>query len=160
VSRPAFGTSDRTPRGSLTASQGKVESMVDSPGIASIDLSLQPAGAREARRFLVRQLTPQVPTETVEVATLCTSELVTNALRHAGDGGVRLTVDQDGHRLRVEVEDGAAHALPVRGHARPGDTSGRGLAIVEALGADWGVDAGSATKTVWFELPVQGFPTA
>ena len=81
---------------------------------------------------------------------LCLSEVVTNAVLHAGPpilvrGGV---VDE---KVRVEVSDGSKVA-PVR--RRPGNRAptGRGLLLLEHLTSAWGVDVTSDGKTVWFEI--------
>jgi anti-sigma regulatory factor (Ser/Thr protein kinase) len=62
---------------------------------------------------------------------------------------VRLAVTSDGASLTIRVWD-ASHDMPVRQEAGPGDDSGRGLMIIDALSADWGcyreADGG---KTVW-----------
>ncbi|MFF4039643.1 ATP-binding protein [Streptomyces sp. NPDC001816] len=46
---------------------------------------------------------------------LCVTELVTNVVRHVGEGTlVRVRVARtDGHRVRIEVTDSAERALPV-----------------------------------------------
>ena len=80
------------------------------------------------------------------------SELVTNVGLHARTEAVVRVSLHDGC-LRVEVSDRSAHPIEVRQHA-PGAETGRGLRIVEALAADWGVDAVAGGKTVWFEVPV------
>lgn len=112
-----------------------------------------PAAARSApiaRRF-VTDLLPQwdADEDTVELAALLVTELVTNATRHS-DGHVELRVSfQD--RLRVAVFDDS-HRLPTL--RRPGEwePNGRGLQLVEALAARWGVEPEEGGKTVWFEL--------
>lgn len=85
-----------------------------------------------------------------DAAGLATSELVTNAIRHAGTA-IDLLV-RVGPGLRVEVSDGR----PDRPLRRPGaggpDVSGRGLYLVAVVAARWGVAYDASTKTVWFEL--------
>jgi anti-sigma regulatory factor (Ser/Thr protein kinase) len=86
---------------------------------------------------------------------LATSEVVTNALRHAGSEVV-LTVRLDGSRVRVEVAD-RSRRLPVAGHAPPDATSGRGLDIVEAVTDDWGAEeTADDGKLVWFTVGAGG----
>ena len=100
------------------------------------------------------------PGEVVEVATLLASELVTNAVCHAGtEVGVVASVAHG--VLRVSVTDGISGRPEVRRGAIDA-ADGRGLAVVEDLASAWGID-GSADvdgdpggKTVWFEL---GVPT-
>jgi anti-sigma regulatory factor (Ser/Thr protein kinase) len=66
------------------------------------------------------------------------SEIVTNALEHAG-GSVTTTVRLDDHTLRVEVADDSREHPVVR-HSAPSTTSGRGMDIVEAVTDTWGVE--------------------
>jgi anti-sigma regulatory factor (Ser/Thr protein kinase) len=87
-------------------------------------------------------------------ASLCVSELVTNAVIHAGvseESELRLDVEIDGETLRVSVTD------PGRGFDPPepssDDESGWGLYIVDRLSHRWGVDRSEGTQ-VWFEMAV------
>lgn len=104
-------------------------------------------GARQARRFVRAQLAAMGPV--AELAELLVSELATNVVRHAG---TPFTVEvSGGDPIRVTVRDGVATDLCVP--AGFGDsTSGRGLAILEALAHRWGVRSREGGKDVWFEL--------
>jgi two-component sensor histidine kinase len=78
---------------------------------------------------------------------LVISEIVTNAVRHAGLGPedeIEIVGDFRGDGVRVTVRDGGKGF--VRG-ARSKD-GGWGLEIVERLADDWGLEKGA----VWFEL--------
>jgi len=110
-----------------------------------------PASVAQARRFVrVRLDELAVPEPPLEDAVLLTSELVTNALLHAGtDLEVRLQTNP--HRVRVEVHDGD-HRLPLAATAAPDATSGRGLLLVRQLANDWGIDRAATGKSVWFEM--------
>jgi anti-sigma regulatory factor (Ser/Thr protein kinase) len=83
-------------------------------------------------------------------ALLLTSELVTNAVLHAGtDLEVGLDVGDDA--IRVEVTDrGAGYPLVER--AGLDAEQGRGLMIVSRLASRWGVAVKPDRKAVWFEL--------
>lgn len=86
----------------------------------------------------------------VDAAELLVSEVVTNALVHAGtDIEVALSFVDGG--LRVEVSDGSPHAPSPRGYG-PSAGTGRGLMLLQELVDDWGVVPGEAGKTVWFAL--------
>lgn len=86
----------------------------------------------------------------VDTALLLTSELVTNAVVHAG-APVDLVVDLDRSRLAVEVvDDRACDLAPVT--AGPMATGGRGLALVDTLADTWGVTRLGPGKSVWFAL--------
>ncbi|WP_073947539.1 ATP-binding protein [Streptomyces kebangsaanensis] len=84
---------------------------------------------------------------------LCASELLTNVIRHLGEGvpvTVRVSCAQD--RTRLEITDPDPRALPVLCPAADEDAeTGRGLALLDALALRWGVDQGADTKTVWCE---------
>lgn len=102
--------------------------------------------------------------ESIEVATLLTSEVVTNAINHATPGARRrafwLTVELAADLLRVEVHDPDPTVTALSaGARRPSgqlDENGRGLHLLAALAKDWGVritPAGTG-KTVWFTCAV------
>jgi anti-sigma regulatory factor (Ser/Thr protein kinase) len=105
------------------------------------------AQARGVVRDLLRQ--GQRP-DMVDTACLLTSELVANAVVHAG-APVELVVDLDKARLAVEVIDASADD-PAPRDAEPLATSGRGLAMVEHLADAWGVTRIVPGKSVWFSL--------
>ena len=112
----------------------------------------QPASVTAARRFAtdtLRDVSPEV-TATVE---LLVSELATNCIRHT-DSSFDLTIIQAGHEIRVEATDYDV-GKPTMRSPEPTDPSGRGLRIVDALAAAWGVEHRSAQgKTVWFTVVI------
>lgn len=90
--------------------------------------------------------------ELADTAELLTSELVTNALLHTGQGAVFDAVLTADLRLRIEVQDGTARLPRRREPVAEYATSGRGLLLVEALADDWGVQLRGDGKVTWFEL--------
>ena len=82
-------------------------------------------------------------------ARLIVSELVSNAIVHAGTE-IELNVVLERDAIRIEVTDLGA-GLP-KSDDPVKETSGRGLPIVEALSCGWGVVEHGAGKTVWCEL--------
>ncbi|MFF8936914.1 ATP-binding protein [Streptomyces paradoxus] len=86
---------------------------------------------------------------------LCASELVTNVIRHVGEG-VPVTVRvwrEEAGRVRPGVTDPDPRALPVVvGAVGAEDESGRGLALLDALAVRWGVEQEAGRKTVGCEL--------
>lgn len=108
---------------------------------------------QQARWFVRRELEAWGAPDLVDPAALATSELVTNAVLHAGTT-VRVAMRLDDFRLRIEVQDQhPGRVLPV-GAARPSDDSehGRGLLITAAVASSWGVDYTDSTKRVWLEI--------
>jgi DNA-binding NarL/FixJ family response regulator len=136
----------------LSGLVGAVEAVVCQ---ASTSLAGEPRSAGEARRFVASALRPWGPGPLLETVTLLTSELVTNAIVHAGsevDVVVRLT----GEAARVEVTD-RSDAPPTPRASAAEDSSGRGLALVEVLARRWGTRRqASGGKTVWFEVARAG----
>jgi anti-sigma regulatory factor (Ser/Thr protein kinase) len=80
-------------------------------------------------------------------ALLVLSELVTNAIVHAGDGCTIDVRHSDG-LLRLEVRDWSPHEPVVRSVA-PTDVGGRGLHVVDALADEWGWELMADGKRVW-----------
>ncbi|MER6532597.1 ATP-binding protein [Streptomyces sp900105755] len=92
----------------------------------------------------------------VEMAQICVSELVTNVIRHVGEGTpATLLMELSGPYLRLEVEDPDPRALPTLLAASDVLESGRGMALVDAVTDHrWGVVLRGETKVVWCELAV------
>jgi anti-sigma regulatory factor (Ser/Thr protein kinase) len=122
--------------------------------VASWDL---PAGVRAAAQ--ARVLTRETlldwgvtdPADTYDVV-LIVDELVTNAVLH-GHGPVRLLLRLDGSQLVGEVGDDSTGAPRVRESGMDAET-GRGLWLVAALAAEFGVRPEAAGKTLWFTRPL------
>jgi anti-sigma regulatory factor (Ser/Thr protein kinase) len=108
--------------------------------------------ASEARHHAEQVLREWELDEVADAARLLISELVINAVLHAGTESELVLRCRPGH-LRVEVTDGSS-AVPVRRPYSPTSPSGRGLLILEDLADSWGIDVGDGSKTVWFELAV------
>ena len=108
--------------------------------------------ATDARRFAEQLLVEWGCDPLVESARLLVSELVVNAVLHAGTGA-DLVLRLDADHLRVEVRDGNPAPIERREYS-PYATTGRGLMILDALAHRWGVDTtdDGSGKVVWFEL--------
>ena len=113
-----------------------------------------PASVGEARALTRAALGAPTHEMLLDDAQLLVSEVVTNALVHAGTT-IDVAVTVLGESVRVEVSDGAAH-LPVRRDYAALAGTGRGLRLVEELADEWGVDVAGDGKTVWFELGPDG----
>jgi anti-sigma regulatory factor (Ser/Thr protein kinase) len=94
------------------------------------------------------------PTDT---AVLLTSEVVSNAVLHAGPhpagSCVRVRMLRYPDRVRVEVTD-PAPGRPARVVPQGDSVSGRGLLLLDALSAEWGIEPEGSGKVVWFEVAV------
>ena len=118
----------------------------------TIDVELPSTPAAPARaRGALDQIAGRISKDRMRDVRLLVSELVTNAVRHAGGEAVRLVVSLRGATLRIEVHD------PGRGfELKPPPTdplraSGWGLVRVEERADRWGVDHHPRTR-VWFEM--------
>ncbi len=116
-----------------------------------LDFESEPALVRVARTFVRRTLCEWELDALVDDAELVTSELASNAVLHARTE-IHLTLRSDGAAwLRIEVEDDNSR-MPTQLACPHDATSGRGLAIVEAVAGSWGVARNGDGKTVWAEL--------
>lgn len=117
---------------------------------ASSRLPRDRRSAGAARRFVEETLDSSTATDVIETATLLVSEVVANAVIHAGSV-LDLKVWVDTKRLRVEVADSMPVA-PVIKNGGTETTTGRGMFLIDALADRWGTDVHDSGKTVWFEL--------
>jgi anti-sigma regulatory factor (Ser/Thr protein kinase) len=117
---------------------------------ASLTLPAELKSVSQARRFLRDVLAEWDVSGFDLAAPQVLTELVTNAALHARSAyTVHLRVEPDG--LLVEVTD-SSPALPQPRHYGTGATTGRGIALVEALSASWGVQSSPTGKTVWCQV--------
>src|SRR3954454_24030440 len=117
-------------------------------------LTLPPApdSARHARRFVAEVLTDARADATLlDVATLLTSELVTNGIVHAHTE-LRVIVDVTDRYIRVEVADGNP-SLPARREYDESAMTGRGMERGDFLPPVLGPEPLDGDgKRVWFRL--------
>jgi len=135
-----------------------------------IEVGSAPAAVTQIRHAVARLLVSWELTEICDDAVLCLSEALTNAVLHARPvRPVTVTIHRDLRTLRIEIAD-ADRSMIIRA---PGclrgpenqppenqppenqlDEFGRGLQVIDALAARWGVDADDAGKRVWFEQDI------
>ncbi|MEU6172238.1 SpoIIE family protein phosphatase [Streptantibioticus parmotrematis] len=114
-------------------------------------LPSDPAAVADARREVLRQLDDWGLAELAFTTELIVSELVTNAIRYAGEAvGLRLI---RGQSLICEVSD-TSNSQPRLRRARTTDEGGRGLFLVANLTSRWGSRYGTSGKTIWTEQPI------
>jgi anti-sigma regulatory factor (Ser/Thr protein kinase) len=117
-----------------------------------LSVPADPRAPSSARRWLRRLLHDwRVPADVVDDATTCLSEVVTNAVIHAGSGA-RVAAELDEGRLLVSVVDTGRLGSAQRGDLANDEIRGRGLAVVEALATAWSSERRSDGTLVWFEF--------
>ncbi|MET7310130.1 SpoIIE family protein phosphatase [Streptomyces sp. NPDC005134] len=115
-----------------------------------------------ARAFVRDTLQGWGYTDIVDDAVVLTSELVTNAVVHAGTAADVLCLrTEDG--VRVEVSDHyPEREIPLQStgldFGSPDRESGRGLLLCAALASRWGVEYTPTHKHVWFQLDLPERP--
>lgn len=120
---------------------------------ASHDVEGDPAAVSGARRFLRRTLKEWgIDEELVDNATLCLSELVTNAVIHSHTGCLVRVVLEHSVLTTTILDWGAAHPASVAKVADPLQVHGRGLQVVEALASRWGHRLDNEGASVWFQM--------
>ena len=115
-------------------------------------LVAEPASVRKARRLIA--LLGGVPAAARRDAELVVSELVTNALQHAGfdrDELIEVCVTRLQTRLRIDVTDrkGFPNASAVTRDGRRG-SGGLGLRIVTSIAVHW--HASDGVTTAWIAI--------
>lgn len=119
-----------------------------------IDLPRALESAATARQA-VGELSDQLPEEVLGDVRLLVSELVTNALRHAGlgdDDRIELAVGVTDVAVRVEVTDHGRGFDPQAIPSDPEVAEGWGLYLVATLSDRWGAESEGGATRVWFEL--------
>jgi anti-sigma regulatory factor (Ser/Thr protein kinase) len=119
-----------------------------------VRLTARPAAAAEARSQVGEVIGAWQPPVDPDVAILLTSDLVTNAIRHAAGGTITLAVRCGHGQLRVDV-DGAAGVGSARADTPVDAQIGPGLILVATLSDEWGFYRTPAGQAVYFALTFQ-----
>jgi anti-sigma regulatory factor (Ser/Thr protein kinase) len=120
---------------------------------AELDLVAEPRSLSTARSFVASMLDLWECDDPDQVIALLTSEIVSNAVRHAG-GKIGLEMAMVANdELRIEASDTHPDIHVAPRVDRRGE-GGRGLLLVESLARRWGVETHERYKVVWFEVPV------
>ena len=110
--------------------------------------------APSARQAIRDEVGERLEEEELEVVEVLVTELLTNAVAHAGlaaEDSVVLHLAVAPERIRVEVCDHGHGFTPEEvGRPRP-DPGGFGLLMVDRAASRWGI-AGDDGNCVWFEL--------
>ena len=119
-----------------------------------VTLPAQERSPGAARRVISDALTAAGLEVMLDDALLLVTELVTNAVVHAGTD-VELSVEIGAGTARIEVLDQGAGALPVLSGAPDGTREGgRGIFLLDALAEEWGTRHFAGGKSIWFRLGV------
>ncbi|MCX5204132.1 ATP-binding protein [Streptomyces sp. NBC_00237] len=118
-----------------------------------------PTSPRIAREFVASVLHSLELDDLIDAATMCTSELVTNAVVHAQGIGNLLWLAVEHTHIRLTVYDGSP-AKPTLTDMDEDGENGRGLWLLEVLtDGRWGTEPGAPLgingregKGVWCEL--------
>ncbi|MFI1942193.1 SpoIIE family protein phosphatase [Streptomyces purpureus] len=115
-----------------------------------------------ARAFVRDTLQGWGYADVVDDAVVLTSELVTNAVIHAGTAADVLCLRTD-DGVRVEVADRyPEREIPIQSTgprlANHDSENGRGLLLCAALATRWGVEYSPTRKQVWFQLDLRERP--
>jgi len=120
----------------------------------SVDLAPLASSVSRARRLAHETLTTWGSARRRDDVVLVVSELVTNAIIHAGSAltlELELISGGDGDRVRVTVIDRSRH-LPQRQQVEPDQIGGRGVLLVDLLADSWGSESAPSGKRVWAEF--------
>jgi Anti-sigma regulatory factor (Ser/Thr protein kinase) len=118
-------------------------------------LPAEPLAAAVARA-IVEAIGSDLPEPILLDAKLLTTEVVTNAVRHApGTQAVIVRVRRN-NLVLVEVVDQGPMFDPQPRTTSSRAGSGQGLMLVDAVANAWGIEPDEAGKKVWFELSSGG----
>jgi serine phosphatase RsbU (regulator of sigma subunit)/anti-sigma regulatory factor (Ser/Thr protein kinase) len=112
-----------------------------------------PEGLAEARSALRQALADWKLSELADDVELAAGELLVNVLLHT-EGGAVLTLEvlpEPVRRVRLSVQDRSS-VWPRRRSPGEAATSGRGLLMIDAMAARWGVEPRGDGKAVWCEF--------
>ncbi|WP_223774830.1 ATP-binding protein [Streptomyces sp. 135] len=109
----------------------------------------------QLRKEVKRTLEQWGARDLADEAELVATELVTNVIKHVGEGAsAALVLEVRGDRLRVEVHDKSRTVPALRvvcGEAE----CGRGLHLLASLCEEWGTLLTEAGKAVWCDLSIE-----
>ncbi|GAA4436104.1 ATP-binding protein [Phytohabitans houttuyneae] len=116
----------------------------------SLELEPRLEAAQMARELVATACASWHRESLAEPANIAISELVNNAVLHAG---TPLTVQLATHReeLLIAVRDGSTEPLRPRTPAHT-SSGGRGLLLLDAIAASWGCAVRDGGKVVWAVL--------
>ncbi|MDX2680767.1 ATP-binding protein [Streptomyces sp. NY05-11A] len=116
----------------------------------------EPAEVAALRRVMRLRLGIWGLHQVTDEAQLCVSELAANVITHVGPGTpATLAVSMNGVHLRIEVHDPDTRGLPTLLDVNVDSEGGRGMTLVDAIAARWGVQLDLDRKVTWCELATE-----
>src|ERR1700755_885061 len=125
-----------------------------SPGIERRTFTFRPVpeSVPRARECVVGLAEPYVADDRIADLRLVISEVITNAVRHGGDGDMLVAVTPKSGFLCVQVTDTGEGFAPRPRAYEPDEDGGFGLFLVEQLTRRWGLTRENSNTRVWFEF--------
>jgi anti-sigma regulatory factor (Ser/Thr protein kinase) len=122
----------------------------ETTSLVAFTLPSTPYSVRMARFYIRAALSYHSLGDYAEDAEMVASELITNALTHAGAPaiGLELTCLEGTRALAIVVTD-PCQVPPIKRHPAADTEHGRGLHVVEALSARWGWQPRHPGKAVY-----------
>ena len=124
-------------------------------------LAPEPHSVPRARERVIALAEPFVAATRIADLRLVISEVITNAVRHGGEGDMLVAVTPKQGYLCVQVTDtGDGFAPRPRAFEPDEDDGGFGLFLVERLTRRWGLTRENSNTRVWFEFDFDAGATA
>jgi anti-sigma regulatory factor (Ser/Thr protein kinase) len=112
----------------------------------------EPHSVPRARERVIQLAEPFVAAARIADLRLVISEVITNAVRHGGEGDMLVAVTPKQGYLCVQVTDTGDGFAPRPRAFEPDDDGGFGLFLVERLTRRWGLTREDSNTRVWFEF--------
>ena len=112
----------------------------------------EPHSVPRARERVIALAEPFVDGTRIADLRLVISEVITNAVRHGGEGEMKVAVTPKQGYLCVQVTDTGDGFAPRPRAFGPDEDGGFGLFLVEQLTRRWGLTREDSNTRVWFEF--------
>jgi len=122
----------------------------------SFTLAPAPQAVAQARERVMALAEPFVEDRRLADLRLVLSEVITNAVRHGGDGELLIAVTPKRQFLCVQVTDTGDGFAPRPRAYTPDEDGGFGLFLIERLTRRWGLTREDSNTRVWFEFDFAG----
>ncbi|GGN51577.1 hypothetical protein GCM10012285_41830 [Streptomyces kronopolitis] len=115
------------------------------------ELNIRPDSLARIRRDVAVHLRRWGCEPMVAPAALCTTELLSNVVKHTGSPDCVLTLQSIADAVRITVSD-ASTELPVVKQPDWMSQNGRGMFLLSETADEWGAEPTPDGKDVWFEI--------